>query len=157
MRRGEIVLAAFVIALSVALWIGSANYKTYTGLIQIQTVSPAAFPRLVAMGMGICGFLLLIRVSLTRTSKAIFKLGPTAYRVPLALSVMFFQVFTFEALGWILSSGISLMLLLTITRVPWLKSFFITTGLVVFIYIFLVKLLEIVFPKGIIWILLGWN
>ncbi len=152
MRRGEILIALFLIVVSVAAWISSAGFVAETAMV--RTLSPAFYPRLVVGGIIFCALLMLVRARHARTREATVAWGQW-YKVPLAAGAMFLQVFSFEELGVFPSAWISLVLLMWITRVRLRMNLLISTGFLVFVYLFFVLLLQLKFPTEFLPTLLG--
>jgi hypothetical protein len=143
MRRGEIIVALFLVAVCVAAWISSAGFVAETAMV--RTLSPAFYPRVLVAGLTFCAILMLVRAYRTRTSEITVAWGQW-YNVLVASGVMFLQVFTFEELGCFPSAWIALFLLMRITHVPLGKSVLISSAFLVFVYLFFVLLLKLQFP-----------
>jgi len=59
MRRGEIIVALFLVAVCVAAWISSAGFVAETAMV--RTLSPAFYPRVLVAGLTFCAILMLVR------------------------------------------------------------------------------------------------
>jgi len=144
MRRGEIIIGAVLILLSIGIWIESAPFSTGTGIF--KTLSPAYYPRILGVLTGILGFLLMV-ISLMRPkeeSKAVS--WGNWPRVLLGVGLMFFQAFTFDMFGYFPSAFIVMTLMISMLKVKLWKSGLITCGFLVFIYLFFVQLIRLQLP-----------
>ncbi len=142
-RQGEMFIGWFLILLSVAVWVGSASFEAGTGMF--KTLSPAFYPRIVAGMIAFCALLILIQYYRGSIAGGAAVWG-NRRKVFLCFAVMFLQVFTFEELGFFPSAFMSLLLLLIILRAKLLKSILITSGFILFVYIFFVWFLQLQLP-----------
>ena len=143
MRRGDIVIGGLLVLLSVAVWVGAASFEAGTAMV--KTFSPAYYPRFVAGTIAFCAILNMLRSYRTPADGIAAEWGNWRKLLHCTV-VMTFQLLTFEEAGFFPSTWVSLTLLLWILNVRPVRCILISSGFVLFVYLFFVRLLQLQLP-----------
>lgn len=154
MRIGEIVIGAALMVVSAGVWIVSGDFEMGSTLVGNKTLSPSYYPRLLAVGIGVCAVLLMCGSLSPRkdAEEVTWKRGAT---MALCMGAMAFQVISFEELGFFPSVWIGLTAFFVALRVSLATGAMVATGFVVFVYLFFVRLLQLQLPQEFLPSILG--
>ena len=141
----------------VLLALGSAVLFAIQGFPKIpgQPVGPALFPGLIAVGLCICGFLLVVRgLRQPRQAWLVFDDWVRSPRHVAALLVligsMLFYIVAADRLGFLPTAVIILLAMLTVLRVPPGRSLAIALVATLLIHFAFYKLLRVPLPWGLL-------
>jgi len=143
MRRGEIITGVFLILLSIAVWFNSAKFVS--GARIIRTLSPAFYPRLLALCIVLCAVLLIVKASRAPEGGGAIPWGQW-HKVLMGSIIMVFYAFIFEDLGFFPATWISLVVMMRMLRVSWWNICIVPSAFLLFVYIFFVKIIGLRLP-----------
>jgi putative tricarboxylic transport membrane protein len=144
---GLILLALGVVVLAVA--------RSYPG-IPGQQVGPALFPGLIAVGLCVCGAMLLVKGWRERQAVAWVRLGDWAasprhlLSAALVIGSVVFYIVASERLGFLPTASISLLALMLAMRVPPGRAVLIALIASLLIHAAFYKLLRVPLPWGVL-------
>jgi putative tricarboxylic transport membrane protein len=144
---GLILLALGVVVLAVA--------RSYPG-IPGQQVGPALFPGLIAVGLCVCGAMLLVKGWRERQAVAWTRLGDWAasprhlLSAALVIGSVVFYIVASERLGFLPTASISLLALMLAMRVPPGRAVLIALIASLLIHAAFYKLLRVPLPWGVL-------
>jgi putative tricarboxylic transport membrane protein len=120
-----------------------------------QKYGPAWFPGLIAIGLVVCGALLMLARLRAADAKALVewpdwvKRPRAAAAVASVLGGLLFYIFAVDALGFHLTAGFLLLLWMRLLRASWLLAVPVAIGATVVIHLSFYKLLKVPLPWGI--------
>lgn len=138
--------------------LGGAVIVSVQGFPKIpgQSVGPALFPGLIAAGLCVCGFLLIVRGLRERASAPWLVLDDwvRSPRHVLALAVLLGSiVFYIAAAGWLgflPTAAVILMAMFSVLRVPPLRALLLALVVTLVIHFAFYKLLRVPLPWGLL-------
>jgi len=143
-RGGDMIAVAGLVVLGVYGWIEAGNFVEETGMV--RTLSPAFFPRTLLAGVVIFALLLLINGLVRKAASEGQVFQQYWYKIPVAIVIMFAQVYLFEQIGAFPAIWLALLLLLVLAGVRPLKSLLIATGFLAFVFLFFIEFLGVKLP-----------
>lgn len=132
-----------------------AVVRSYPG-IPGQQVGPALFPGLIAIGLCVCGAMLLVKGWRERQAVAWMQLGDWAasprhvLSAALVIGAVLFYMFASERLGFLLTASVSLLALMLAMRVPAGRAVLIALIASLLIHAAFYKLLRVPLPWGVL-------
>ena len=147
--------AVFGLVLLVLGGLVLAVVRGYPG-IPGQQVGPALFPGLIAIGLCLCGAMLLVKGWRERHAAAWVRLGDWAssprhvLAAALVVGSVLFYIFASERLGFLPTVGISLLALMLTMRVPPGRAVLVALIASLVIHAAFYKLLRVPLPWGVL-------
>jgi putative tricarboxylic transport membrane protein len=152
MKVNDAVFGVVLTALGGAVLIGVQGFPKIPG----QSVGPALFPGLIAVGLCICGVVLLVRGirERARAPWVVFDDWVRSPRHVLALAVLLGSIVFYNAaagwLGFLPTAAIILMSLFSALRVPPARALFLAVVATLVIHFAFYKLLRVPLPWGLL-------
>lgn len=152
MKLNDALWGALLLAMSGALLWHVQGFPSIPG----QQVGPSALPRALAIGLGICGALLVVRGWRARPSSAWFEVPAwvalrrqqTALAVLVGVNLLY--LLAAERLGFVPTGIVYLAALLWALRVPPLRALGIAVVATLAIHYCFYKLLKVPLPWGVL-------
>ncbi|MET3442711.1 putative tricarboxylic transport membrane protein [Variovorax paradoxus] len=132
-----------------------AVVRSYPG-IPGQQVGPALFPGLIAVGLCVCGAMLLVKGWRERQAVAWVRFGDWAasprhvLSAALVIGAVLFYIFASERLGFLPTAAISLLALMLAMRVPPGRAVLVAVIASLLIHAAFYKLLRVPLPWGVL-------
>jgi putative tricarboxylic transport membrane protein len=151
-KVNDAVPGALLIALGAAVLAGVQGFPKIPG----QPVGPALFPGIIAVGLCVCGAILVVKGWLARREGAWFTADDwvRSPRHALALAVLLggivFYILLAERLGFFITATLVLFALLASLRLAPLRAFGIALVAVLLIHFAFYKLLRVPLPWGVL-------
>ena len=152
MKLNDAIFGLVLLALGAAVLIGVQSYPRIPG----QPVGPALFPGLIAVGLCVCGAILLVRGWLARAQAPWLEWEDwvRSPRHALALAVLIgsivFYIVAAQTLGFLLTSVLILMAMLLVLRVPPGRAVLVAVIATLVIHFAFYKLLRVPLPWGVL-------
>ncbi len=151
MKLNDAIFGLLLLALGSAVLFAIQGFPKIPG----QPVGPALFPGLIAIGLCICGVLLIARgLRQPRQAWLVFDDWVRSRRHVAALLVLLgsvvFYIAAAERLGFFLTAGIILLAMLRVLRVPWGRSVLIAVVATLVVHFAFYKLLRVPLPWGVL-------
>lgn len=152
MKLNDAVFGLLLLMLGAAVLVIVQDYPTIPG----QQVGPALFPGLIAVGLCIGGFMLLVRGWRARASVPWLLMGDWV-RSPrhvlalvLLIASVLFYILVSQWLGFLFSAVLILTLLFRVLQVPLARSVLIAVVAALVIHFAFYKLLRVPLPWGVL-------
>lgn len=152
MKLNDAVLGLLLLVLGAAVLFIVQDYPTIPG----QDVGPAMFPGLVAVGLCIGGFLLMVRGWRARASVPWVRMDDWV-RSPrhvlalvLLIASVLFYIFAAQQLGFLIVAVLILMALFQVLQVPLGRSVLIAIVAALVIHFAFYKLMRVPLPWGVL-------
>lgn len=140
-----LISAGLVLLLATAIWVYTATFPE----LDDGYPGPALFPRLVAIGLGLCGVLLIIE-QFTSESKSTPKKDEIEsanifswLRLLGGFASMIMFPYLYDYIGFIPALGISCFCMALLLRVRPLRAIAVAAGAAIVIYLLFTKLLSV--------------
>jgi putative tricarboxylic transport membrane protein len=152
MKFNDAVFGLILLALGALVLAVVRGYPGIPG----QQVGPALFPGLIAVGLCVCGALLLVKGWRERQAMAWMRLGDWAasprhlLSAALVIGSVVFYIVASERLGFLPTASISLAALMLAMRVPPGRAVFIALIASLLIHAAFYKLLRVPLPWGVL-------
>ncbi|AGU49503.1 putative tripartite tricarboxylate transporter, TctB family [Variovorax paradoxus B4] len=152
MKFNDAIFGAILLALGIVVLAVVQGYPGIPG----QQVGPALFPGLLAIGLCICGAMLLAKGGRERHAVAWVRLGDWAasprhvLAAALVIGAVLFYIFASERLGFLPTAAISLLALMLAMRVPPGRALLIALIATLVIHTAFYKLLRVPLPWGVL-------
>lgn len=152
MKFNDAIFGAILLALGIVVLAVVQGYPGIPG----QQVGPALFPGLLAIGLCICGAMLLAKGWRERHAAAWVRLGDWAasprhvLAAALVIGAVLFYMFASERLGFLPTAAISLLALMLVMRVPPGRALLIALIATLVIHTAFYKLLRVPLPWGVL-------
>ena len=151
MKLNDALWGALLLVLSGALLLHVRGFPTIPG----QQVGPSALPGALAVGLGVCGLILLVRGWRERAAgwvswPAWFGARPQVLALAVLAGVNLFYLFAAERLGFVLTGVIYLAALLWALRVRPRRALVIAVVATLLIHYCFYKLLRVPLPWGVL-------
>lgn len=152
MKLNDALWGALLLALSGALLLHVRGFPTIPG----QQVGPSALPGAIAVGLGVCGLILVVRGWRERASAgwvewpAWLSARPQVVALAMLAGVNLLYLFAAERLGFILTGVIYLAALMWSLRVRPLRALVIAIVATLLIHYCFYKLLRVPLPWGVL-------
>lgn len=151
MKVNDAIPGALLVALGAAVLIGVQGFPKIPG----QPVGPALFPGLIAVGLCVCGLILVVKGWLARREGPWFvfddwvRSAPHAIALGILLGSIVFYIAFADTLGFFITASIVLFAQLVSLRVAPLRALAIALVAVAVIHFAFYKLLRVPLPWGI--------
>ena len=152
MKLNDAVMGLLLLVLGAAVLFIVQDYPTIPG----QDVGPGIFPGLIAVGLCIGGFILLVRGWRARATSPWLLMGDWVQspRHVLALVLLIgsvlFYIFAAEQLGFLICAVLILMALFQVLQVPLGRSLLISVVAALVIHFAFYKLMRVPLPWGVL-------
>ncbi|WPH16504.1 tripartite tricarboxylate transporter TctB family protein [Variovorax paradoxus] len=152
MKFNDAIFGAILLALGIVVLAVVQGYPGIPG----QQVGPALFPGLLAIGLCICGAMLLAKGWRERRAAAWVRLGDWAasprhvLAAALVVGAVLFYMFASERLGFLPAAAVSLLALMLAMRVPPGRALLIALIAALVIHTAFYKLLRVPLPWGVL-------
>jgi putative tricarboxylic transport membrane protein len=152
MKFNDAIFGAILLALGIVVLAVVQGYPGIPG----QQVGPALFPGLIAIGLCVCGAMLLAKGWRQRHAAAWVRLGDWAtsprhvLAAALVVCAVLFYIFASERLGFLPTAAISLLALMLAMRVPPGRALLIALLATLVIHAAFYKLLRVPLPWGVL-------
>ena len=160
MKFNDAVWGALLLAFAAVLFVHVQGFPAMTG----QRVGPSALPGALAVGLGICGAILLVSGLRARSGAgarggtparwielpAWFASRPQVLGFAMLVAVNLFYLFAVPWLGFVLTGVIYLSALMGVLRVPPTRALLISVAMTLLIHYCFYKLLRVPLPWGVL-------
>jgi len=153
MRTNEAITGAILIALALAMIAYTTTFASFPG----QKYGPALFPRLLGLGIIVCGGLLVVRGLLayraggSHVELAAWSRDPRrVFSFLLVIGVILFYIFFSEPIGFLPVAFGSMLVLFVWFQVRWVVAIPTAAASVWIVHWFFSSLMRVPLPRGLL-------